>query len=30
MVLELPIDVENPYQLYRKDYIDILGSMLSH
>ena len=26
MVLELPIDVENPYQLYRKGYIDIATS----
>ena len=26
MVLELPIDVENPYRLYRKGYIDIATS----
>ena len=26
MVLELPIDVENPYRLYRKGYINIATS----
>ena len=26
MVLELPIDVKNPYRLYRKGYIDIATS----
>ena len=26
MVLELPIDVENPYRLYRNGYIDIATS----
>ena len=25
MFLELPIDVENPYRLYRKGYIDFLA-----
>ena len=28
MILELPIDVENSYRLYRKGYIDIATSWL--